>query len=65
MSTEGSCRVLQKLKYKEAGGVRGTCQYLFTKSNLLTYRAEPRFSTQSSICGTGKQSGTVTTFTLG
>ncbi len=40
-----------KAEMSDAREVRGTCQYPFNKSNLLTYRAEPRLSIQSSIRG--------------
>ncbi len=48
----------------EARGVKGTCQYPFNKSSLVTKLADPTLSTQSSIRGRGKESGLVTAFTL-
>lgn len=52
-----------KSYYSVLCGVKGTCQYPFNRSSLVINTAEPILSIQSSICGNGKESGTVTALT--
>ena len=53
-----------KAEISEAREVKGTCQYPFNRSNFVMNTAGPMLSIQSSILGSGKESGTVTALTL-